>query len=72
MAKLSRAELVELVSRIIADDFATERESLDAVELLRDSVPDPDVTDYIFYPEPIDAVVDPEEVVDRALRYRSN
>lgn len=68
---LSRDELIELVRRIIIDDFATEEESWDAVELLKANVPDPKVTDYIFWPDPIDREVDPAEVVDKALAYGS-
>ena len=70
MQRLTRDELVDLVRRLLIDDFPTEQESWEAVEILRANVPDPMVTDYIFWPDPIDQVVDPEQVVDRALRYR--
>jgi hypothetical protein len=68
--KLSREELIELTRRIIEVDFDSEDEVHDAVEIVKANVPDPKVTDYIFWPDPIDKVVDPEEVVDRALRYK--
>jgi len=72
MQKLNRTELIDLVSRIIADDFETEEESWQAVDTLKANVPDPNVSDYIFWPEPIDKEVDPAEVVDRALAYKGS
>jgi hypothetical protein len=70
MTKLNRQELVELVRRIIESDFETEEESWKAVELLQANVPDPNVTDYIFWPDPIDRDVNPAEVIDRALAFK--
>lgn len=71
MKKLSREELINLVHKLIHNDlFETEEEMDTAIQLLKANVPDPDVTDYIFWPEPIDKVVNPSEVVDRAMAYK--
>lgn len=67
-----RAELVGLVSKIIAADFDTEEEVHAAISLFSRSVPHPEATGLIYYwqdefcEEPT-----PEQIVDRALSYRA-
>jgi hypothetical protein len=60
------------VNKLIHNDvfLKTEEEQDAAIELLEANVPDPNVMDYIFWHEPIDKVVDPCEVVDRAMAYK--
>ncbi len=63
---LSREELIDPVRRIVATQGS--QEEIDTcIRLLERSVPDPQVTNYIFYSTPAMA---PEEIVDRALSYR--
>lgn len=71
MQKLNREELITLVQKLIHNEEFGSDEDIDAaIETLKSSVPDPNVTDYIFWPDPIDKEVDPKEVVDRALSYK--
>lgn len=67
---MAREEPIELVDRIMPADYPTEEALWEAEDLLRANVPDPNVFDYIYYPEPLDRKVDPAEVVDRAVAYR--
>ena len=60
---MSREKLIALVSKIMRCE-GTEEEVDNMIELLRNNVVDPYVTDYIYYEENT-----PEEVVDKALAY---
>lgn len=71
MKNLNRDELIGLVQRIQNNDFRTEEESYDAVELLQANLPDIDVIGEIFWSEPIEKDIDPVELVDRALALKS-
>lgn len=62
--KLSRAELVELVRKIMNCE-GTENEIDEMIFLLQKNVIDPQVINYIYYDEKT-----PEEVVDLALSYK--
>lgn len=61
---MTREELIELVKKIMTAD-GTEAELHKNVALLMKNVPDPRVTNHIFY-----ADLTPEEVVDKALAYK--
>jgi len=61
---MSREELIELVKKI-ATAQGTEEELDKMLELLKKNVPDPRVSNYIFYDE-----LTPEQIVDKALAYR--
>ena len=63
-----RAELVSLVQKIINAE-GTEEEQDEMLLLLKASVPDPKVSDLIYYP-PGGQDLSAEEVVDRALAYK--
>ena len=63
---LTRGELVKLVTRIMNAD-GTEEEVDAMINLLNCNVPDPSVSDLIFYPE---EEMKPDELVDVALAYR--
>lgn len=66
-AEKSKAELVELVRRIM--ECTGSDEEIDAWMLeVENSVQHPSVSDLIFYPESDD--VTPEEVVEEALAYK--
>jgi hypothetical protein len=65
--KLNRAELVELVKRIIDGAYASDDEVAEWLSRIEDSVPHPGVSDLIFYSED---EPDAEAVVDAALAYR--
>jgi Colicin immunity protein / pyocin immunity protein len=74
--RLSRAELIDLVRRIMNAEGETEEEADAMVRLFEANVPRPGAADLIFWPE--HALGDqyagreltPEEVVDIALSYR--
>ncbi len=63
--KLTRDELITLVDKIMKCQ-ESEEEIDDMIKLLEKNVLDPEVTNYIFYEENT-----PEEVVDKALAYKS-
>ena len=65
--ELLRREMVELVERISAG-AGTEAEQEEWLETLEANVPDPAVSDLIFWPE---RELTAEEIVDRALAYES-
>jgi hypothetical protein len=60
------AELVEIVRRLQAGE-GTEDQDLEWLETLRRELPDPNVTNLIFYRDP---PLTAEEVVAEARRYR--
>jgi hypothetical protein len=62
---MNRVELIRIVQRIMDDD-GTSREIDELVGKLQQSVPDPNVTNYIFWS---DTPMTAEEVVDKALTY---
>ena len=68
----TRSELIELVTKILGNDFETEEEDLAALSQLEALVPDPHVTDYIYYWDQrgFDSEPTAEEIVDRALSYK--
>ena len=61
---MTREQLIELVNKIANAD-GTEKEIDQMVELLEKNVPDPRVSNYIFYDE-----LSPEAIVDKALAYK--
>jgi hypothetical protein len=63
-----RNELISLVQRIIEAE-GTEEEQDEMLLLLKTSVPDPNVSDLIYYPSD-GQDLSAEEVVDRALAYK--
>ena len=62
---MTREELIGLVQRI-KDDAGSVREVDSWVAELESNVPDPDVTNYIFWSDP---PMSAAEVVDKALSY---
>jgi hypothetical protein len=69
MHKLSRAEMIELVERLMRGEGADE-EVGEWVEALRRSAPHPAITDLIFYPAEGEENLTAEQIVDRAFAYR--
>jgi len=63
---LSREELVKLVAAIMNGE-GTEEEIDNMIHLLRRNVPDPSVSNLIFWN---DEELSPEEIVDIALNYQ--
>ncbi len=63
-----REELVQLVQSIM-DAVGTEEEQEEMLSILEASVPDPNVSNLIYYP-PDSNELTAEEVVDRALSYK--
>jgi hypothetical protein len=61
---MAREQLIELVKKIANAD-GTEKEIDQMIELLEKNVPDPRVSNYIFYDE-----LSPEAIVDKALAYK--
>jgi len=64
---LPKEQLVGLVRLIIACD-GSEEEINKWLSTLEKNVPDPNVSALIFYP---DRAMTPEEIVDRALAYKT-
>ena len=63
---MTRAELIDLVGRIMDPNSTHSEQALDdLVALLKDNVTDPNVTDYIYWEDNT-----PEQVVDKALAYK--
>lgn len=62
---MSREELIVLVDRIMKCD-GTEEEIDEMIELLEKNVPDPEVSDLIFWGKSRT----PQEIVDTALSYK--
>jgi len=62
--KMTREELIELVKKISAAE-GTEEEINNMLSLLKKNVPDPRVSNYIYWDD-----LTPEEVVDKALKYK--
>ncbi|SMB81258.1 hypothetical protein [Deinococcus hopiensis] len=61
-----RTALVALVQRLLDGDYQTEDEADEMINLLRDHLLDPQVTDYIFGSNGEQTA---EEIVDRAQAY---
>jgi hypothetical protein len=65
--EMDRERLIELVENIMQAK-GSEEEIDEWIAILKQSVPHPEVTNLIFYPE--DEGVTPEEIVDAALSYQ--
>ncbi|MGN7358472.1 bacteriocin immunity protein [Paenibacillus sp. SAF-054] len=63
---LSRDELIILVSKIMSGE-GSEPEIDEMLDLLERNVPDPHVSDLIFWS---DIEYSPEEIVDKAMSYK--
>ncbi|MBB4637812.1 bacteriocin immunity protein [Longimicrobium terrae] len=66
MPRLTRAELVELVVRLQKGE-GSDDEASSMLETLEENLPDPNLSDLIFYPE---REMTADEIVDRALAHR--
>ena len=66
MKDLSRKQLIKLVEKI-KNAQGTEKEIDDMIALLGRNVPDPEVTDLIFWNE---ENLTSEQIVDKALSYK--
>ncbi|KJB86256.1 hypothetical protein AZ66_19870 [Paenibacillus sp. E194] len=64
--KLSRDELIILVRKIMKCE-GSEQEIDEMMNLLESNVPDPQVSDLIFWS---DIEYSPEEIVDKAMSYK--
>jgi hypothetical protein len=67
MKKMSKEELVVLVTKICNAEFETEEEWDSLLDLLENNVPDPAVSNLLYYHKP---KLTPEEIVDKALNYK--
>jgi len=68
---LSRVELIELVEKIMHGE-GTEEETNEWLELIKANVPDPEVSDLIFWPD-VRGLPDnltAEQIVDMAVSYK--
>lgn len=61
-----REELIALVKEIVNVENKTEKEIDKLLEILQQNVPDPEVSNLIYYNE-----LAPEEIVDKALSYKA-
>ncbi|GAB1856940.1 hypothetical protein MHTCC0001_17760 [Flavobacteriaceae bacterium MHTCC 0001] len=62
---MTREELISLVKDITTVENKTEKEIDELLEVLKQNVPDPEVSDLIYYDE-----LTPEQIVDKALSYK--
>ncbi len=63
---MNRIELIEVVTKIMECD-GSEAEINSLVEILKQNVSHPNISDLIFWPE---TELTPEQVVDKALSYK--
>lgn len=74
--KLTRDELIKLVRKIKdcnTEDIKGQDSQMDWINILKKNVPDPRVSDYIFWPRNHTSPpreLTPEEIVDKALSYK--
>ncbi|OME96768.1 MULTISPECIES: bacteriocin immunity protein [Paenibacillus] len=66
MSELTRAQIVDLVTRLYNGD-GSEEEVEEWIELLQRNVPHPDISNLIFWPE---KDLTPEEIVKEAFHYK--
>ncbi|GED72993.1 hypothetical protein BRE01_66950 [Brevibacillus reuszeri] len=66
MKQLSKEDLIELVGKIMNVE-GSEEEIDRMIEILKQSVPHPEVSDHIFWNE---NDLTPEQVVEQALSYK--
>ena len=64
--KLSKEQLVELVTRIMKAEGTVDQQDL-LLDQLEANILDPNVSDYIYWP---DKEMTPEEIVEKALSYK--
>lgn len=71
MQKLSKSELVDLVAKLLGAE-GSEEETLRWLELVEQSVSDPNVQGLIYWPNRYGLSGEPsaEEIVERALNYQ--
>ena len=67
MKKLSKQELIELVTKIRNVDFKTEEEGDELIELFEYNIIHPEGYGLIFHHKPR---LTPEEIVEKALAYK--
>jgi hypothetical protein len=63
---MTRDELVAMVRRIQTGDYATEADRDRLLDEVKQNVPDPEVSDLIFWRKP---ALTAEDIVDRAMAY---
>ncbi|MDO4773077.1 MAG: bacteriocin immunity protein [Bacillota bacterium] len=64
--KLTREKIISLVSKIVECE-GTEEEINEMLEIVKDNVPHPEVSDLIYWNE---EYLSPEQIVDKALAYK--
>lgn len=69
MEKLTRAEMIALVERMLQPDFPEEEDAA-AVDALTRSTGNPHVYSLVYRPAPGKENMTAEEIVDEALSYR--
>ena len=66
LKKLTREELINLVSKIIECE-GSEEEIDEMIEVVKRNVPYPDISDLIYWSED---ELTPEQIIDKALNYK--
>jgi hypothetical protein len=64
---LNRAQLVALVQRLLQADYHDDEECDQILATLQEHVSDPQISDYIFWP---DRDMTAEDIIDRALGHQ--
>ncbi|MBD1262559.1 bacteriocin immunity protein [Maribacter polysiphoniae] len=62
---MTRNELIDLVKDILDVETKTEKEIDQLLDILKQNVPDPEVSDLIYWND-----LSPEEIIDKALTYK--
>jgi len=62
---MTREKLIDLVKEIITVENKTEKEIDELLNILKKNVPDPAVSDLIYWND-----LSPEEIIDKALSYK--
>ena len=69
MERLTREEMIALVERIIRHD-GDEDQISEWLDQLARAIPNPHISQIIFWPEPDEEGLTPEQIVDKAMQYR--
>jgi hypothetical protein len=69
MQRLTRTEMIELIERLMRGE-GDDDEAGAWIEALERSIPNPHVSDLIFYPQKAEETLTAEQILDKAFTYR--
>ncbi len=62
---MTKEELISLVNEILDVENKTEKEIDELLNILKENIPDPDVTDLLYWND-----LSPKEIIEKALNYK--